>query len=252
MKTYCVYLHTNKANGKKYIGITHTAPEKRWQNGNGYSKNNYFARAIEKYGWNGFAHEVIESGLTKEEAERTEIRLIAKYKTLDIGHGYNIRPGGDASRHSARSRLKMSVNHADVSGDKNPMFGREFTEEHRRNIGEKSKGRYFSPEVREKIRAATLGKRNPMFGKTHTPEARERLAESKRGEKSPTARAVINVGTGQIFRLVNDAAAFAGLSHSTIVNCCRGRQKTAGNHPDTGERMKWMYHEEWLQLKIHQ
>jgi predicted GIY-YIG superfamily endonuclease len=76
-KTYCVYKHTNKFNGKVYIGITSQQPEKRWKNGYGYEGNEYFYRAIQKYGWNdGFDHEIIVSGITKEAACAIEIELI--------------------------------------------------------------------------------------------------------------------------------------------------------------------------------
>ena len=50
-RTFTVYCHTNKINGKKYIGITSKKPEYRWNNGKGYSTQIVFARAIEKYGW---------------------------------------------------------------------------------------------------------------------------------------------------------------------------------------------------------
>ena len=45
-KKWCVYMHTNKINGKKYVGITCKIPRKRWENGKGY-KGQRFYLAIE-------------------------------------------------------------------------------------------------------------------------------------------------------------------------------------------------------------
>ena len=90
---YLVYKHTCKANGKCYIGITKQNPEKRWQNGIGY-KGTYLWNAIKKYGWNNFTHEILLSGLTKEQACNEEKRLIAHYCTMDKRYGYNICEGG--------------------------------------------------------------------------------------------------------------------------------------------------------------
>lgn len=43
---YCVYIHTNKTNGKVYIGQTCQEPRKRWKNGYGYERCPLFFRAI--------------------------------------------------------------------------------------------------------------------------------------------------------------------------------------------------------------
>lgn len=95
-KMYCVYKHTNKFNGKVYIGITSQQPEKRWKNGYGYEGNEYFFRSIQKYGWNeGFDHEIIVDGLTKEQACAIEIELIQAYDSTNSDKGYNFSSGGD-------------------------------------------------------------------------------------------------------------------------------------------------------------
>lgn len=95
-KLYCVYKHTNKINGKVYIGITSQQPEKRWKNGLGYEGNEYFYRAIQKYGWNdGFDHEILADKLTKEDACELEVQLIQAYDSTNSDKGYNFSSGGD-------------------------------------------------------------------------------------------------------------------------------------------------------------
>ena len=94
-KTYCVYKHTNKLNNKMYIGITSQQPEKRWKNGHGYECNEYFYRAIQKYGWDdGFIHEIIVDGLSKHQACSIEIELIKAYNSTNPDNGYNFSTGG--------------------------------------------------------------------------------------------------------------------------------------------------------------
>ena len=52
MNNYCVYMHVNKINNKKYIGITkQKTPESRWgANGVNYKGSPHFYAAIKKYG----------------------------------------------------------------------------------------------------------------------------------------------------------------------------------------------------------
>lgn len=96
-KKWCVYCHTNKVNGKKYIGITSLLPIRRWGlSGQGY-KTQYFKRAIDKYGWDNFEHEILFENIQKEEAKEIEIELILKYKTKNKNLGYNLTNGGEGS-----------------------------------------------------------------------------------------------------------------------------------------------------------
>ena len=108
-KKYCVYVHTNKANGKRYVGITSMLPERRWANGRGYRSNRLFYRAIRKYGWDGFIHEILESGLTKQSAYEKEVELIHSMQLANPEYGYNIDRGGNGSnRITEETRKKLS------------------------------------------------------------------------------------------------------------------------------------------------
>lgn len=112
---YILYCHTNKANGKIYIGITRQKPERRWQNGYGYDRT-YFGNAIKKYGWDGFEHDILATDLTKEEACELEQNFIMLYQSNNRERGYNIANGGQTCdvitgkfgiEHPNHTRVKM-------------------------------------------------------------------------------------------------------------------------------------------------
>ena len=92
---YCVYCHTNKINGMKYIGRTHLNPLNRWgKDGIGYDSNNTFGKAIKEYGWENFTHEILEYGITgKTNADNIEWRYIKELNTI-YPNGYNTENGG--------------------------------------------------------------------------------------------------------------------------------------------------------------
>lgn len=114
-KNYLVYVHINKTPenniNKKYIGITCQSVNERWANGNGYKKQDFY-NAIQKYGWGNFEHKVLIHGLSREQACRWEIKLIAHFKTFDKKYGYNLSLGGDCQRHTEESRIKISKNNS--------------------------------------------------------------------------------------------------------------------------------------------
>lgn len=106
--SYTVYCHENKKNGKLYFGITKSSTRRRWGNGNGYKSQPLFYRAIKKYGWDGFEHIIMFTGLTEEEAKQAEIDLIREFHTQDKNCGYNITSGGDDTPHASGADSPVS------------------------------------------------------------------------------------------------------------------------------------------------
>lgn len=92
-----VYVHRNKANDKRYVGITSQKPEYRWNHGLSYRSNKYFYSAIQKYGWDGFEHIVLYDQLEEAEAKKIEQELIRLWDTQNREYGYNITAGGEGT-----------------------------------------------------------------------------------------------------------------------------------------------------------
>ena len=138
MQKYTVYKHTTP-NDKVYIGIT-CRLKQRWSRNGFYYTGQYFGKAILKYGWDNIKHEILYSGLTKEEACQKEIELIARYKSNNPEFGYNVAPGGEIPwntgkigifHHSEDTRKKMSESHA---GKPAPSKGCKRSEEFKQKL----------------------------------------------------------------------------------------------------------------------
>lgn len=209
---YFVYSHTNKLNGKKYIGITkQKKPELRWgSNGRNYSS--YFRNAIDKYGWANFDHEILYEGLTKEEACEAEISLIKQYNTQDRNFGYNITEGGTAPIMPEEIREKISIA---LLGNKNGQ-GIPCSEEKRRKISEAQKGIKFSDERRLHLSEAKKGK-------SHAPisaESRKKISDAHK--KKP----VYCVELNRVFPSIQECGRQMNIDATSICACCRGRFKS--------------------------
>jgi len=107
-KIYTLYEHITP-NNKRYIGITSQEPNRRWQNGYGYTDNEYFMNAINKYGWDNIQHNILHTELTEKVACNLEKEYIKKYKANNREFGYNIAEGGQVV-HNAKKR-KGNKNH---------------------------------------------------------------------------------------------------------------------------------------------
>ena len=129
-KKYVVYKHTNKINGKVYIGQTCNVAERWRSGGKNYFGSVRFFSAIKKYGWENFTHEVLYSNLNKEAADILEIELIQKYNSIE--NGYNLAAGG----HSPLTEYSL----------------KKMSDSLRRGYLE-------HPERKEKIRKSRLGKK---------------------------------------------------------------------------------------------
>lgn len=192
-----------------YVGITSKTPDERWRGGRGYKRCTLFDRAIKKYGWDGFDHEIFASNLTKEEAENMEKILIAQLQTMNPEFGYNLSEGGYAPHPSEQTKQKTSQA---LRGEKNPMFGHKYSIEEREHLSQK-----------------LSGKNNPRYGVPLSDETKRKIAEAQIG--SHGKRAVICVETGEVFSSLVEAAKAKNIKHPRqIGSAARGAANSAGGY----------------------
>lgn len=109
MKSYLIYKHTNKINGKCYIGQTcYKNPAHRWHSdGGGYKSQQKFYRAIKKYTWDNFEHEILAKNLSKRDADILEIEYIKQFDS--INNGYNLLSGGSGQTTQGEAVYQLSL-----------------------------------------------------------------------------------------------------------------------------------------------
>ena len=206
IEKYCVYAHTNKINGKVYIGLTSMKPEERWKNGMGYHEGTHFRNAIDKYGWDNFEHKIIKDNLTKDEAAYWEIHYISSYNSMDRRFGYNMSSGGEnggGHPQTEETRKKISENHADL------------------------KGRIFTEETKRKMSESKKGEKHPNYGKHLSDETKSKISEA---HKKIRNRMIYCEELDCIFESLTEASKKIGRSKSTIIDCCKGKLKTCNGY----------------------
>lgn len=218
---FIVYEHVNIFNNKRYIGITFQIPEVRWQRGSGYRENTIFFRAIKKYGWDNFEHNILYEGLSNREALEIESTLIKKYKSLGVS--YNISDGYEELGISKRIPIIVY----DTGGN----YVGAYISIHKASI------ELGIPETN--ITMALSNKYNITQAKGYVfLKEGDNILDKVNKRHSSARRPVIQLTkNGQIlaeFNSVSDAANSLGCGTGSISNCLKGRYKTAAGY-------KWRY-----------
>lgn len=199
---YVVYMHENKYNHKKYIGITCQIPKYRWgQNGERYIECPYFWKAIQKYGWDSFDHKLLLSGLTPEEAARAEIDFIKQYRTTDPDYGYNLSDGGFGG---SSEIMKSKWTNSDFKDYMSSRMREAWKDtEKRQHRSERAKERWSKDGFKETV----------------TQKIKEVCGSS-----------VICVETQKIYPNICDVEHELGLNHSNICRAIRTGYRCGGYH----------------------
>lgn len=228
-----VYKHTSPS-GKVYIGITKDVRH-RWRNGGaGYKGSTRIANAVKKYGWDAFEHEVLFSGLSREEACKKEIELIKQYDSTNAEKGYNLLSGGECGLHSAESKERIRT----------ANMGHAVTESTREKLARSKSIPVICLETKEIYRSSKeaseiTGISRSSIGKACCGKAQTagglhfaKLSDYQNGMvpqfvPSPgSKKQILCVTTGERFDSEVEAAKKYGVTSQAISHACTGKVQT--------------------------
>ena len=215
----CIYMYTNKINGKGYIGKAQDfLKRKREHIYSSYNKkaNDYnvpFHRAIRKYGIESFDATILKENIPLCLLSFYEDYYADKYDVYaNHGKGYNV---------------------AKCGGGGNLIKGK--TEEEKKEIRQKRSNTWNNKteeemdELRQKQSELKKGKNHPMYG-VH-----------RYGKNAPHTKRVVQYDKqGNLIKIwdyAKQATEELGINHGNIIQCCKGRLKSAGG-------FVWKYAEE--------
>lgn len=154
-----IYVITNKANNKKYVGQSidvqirlcrHITELIKGKHCNIHLQNSFIKHGIENFSFEPLVQ------CKQEMLNDLEIYYIGLFKSFDKSKGYNKTYGGETPNHTKETRNKISNTQKGRKLPKewrdnivNALIGREVTKETRNKIGEKN--RKFSKEEQDKI-----------------------------------------------------------------------------------------------------
>ena len=232
MKNYynCIYMYTNKINGKRYIGQAKDFNKRHKAHLRG--KKQIIDRAINKYGIENFDITILACNIeTQDKINEYEKFFIKRYKTLETQNGYNIAEGG-SNGNPYEGKTQEEIDEI------------VFKQKETRKINNKpvwNKGLQLSEDHKNKLsetrkeKGLAKGENNPMYGKHHTEEANERNRQAHIGKNSSKHRKIVQYDLEWNFIKIwedglRETGKQLGIDSSWLSKCCKTGKTAKGYH----------------------
>lgn len=249
-----IYCIENKINHKKYIGMSRDI-KRRWYEhktelNNHKHVNYYLQNAWNKYGSDNFVFKTIELCDETQLSER-ECYYIKLYKTLSHEDGYNLTVGGEnTSIGRCVIELKNLIIYPSVTSAADNINITPITMSTWCNKRQKymylDEYNDLSDEQKEYCRNYDWDTINhDRLSKAHSSEnlsfeTKKKLSDATSGCNNPRAYKVYCPELDETFDCIKYASVKYGINNGSIGQCIKGKLKSAGCHPITGERLTWV------------
>ena len=177
-----IYMTINIFNGKRYIGQHKSKYFDLFYKGSGF----LIRQAFEKYGFDNFAIELLDTAESFEELNQKEYYWIEYYNAVDSDEFYNLMSGGNKPEFSSQTIKKMRNSHLGSLnsmygrfGKDNPLYGRKHSDHTRRLMSENHAD--FSGENNPMYGINRKGDLNPFYGHKHSQETIQKMIENHKG-----------------------------------------------------------------------
>lgn len=265
-----IYKIENDINNKIYIGKTYRTIEQRFQEhcreySIERSKNRPLYLAMNKYGIEHFHVSLVEETDQPEEREKYWIEYYQSFK-----NGYNATVGGDGQPyvdyqaicdlyqqglyqteiqkflHYDLTTIRKALDMYNVSKEERVLRGKNYSQRSviMRDKNTKEILHYFSSiqEAANFINKPTTHIKDVCHNRRKTAYGYIWEFADNKNSLSNKNKRIRCVETNEIF---NSSAhvnkKYPNINSNSVRRCCTGAQKSAGKHPETGEKLHWEY-----------
>jgi len=178
-----IYKIINLINGKVYIGQSDRLNEREREHFYQLDKqehhNEHLQKSYNKYGKDNFIFECIEQ---TEDLDNREVYWINEYGGINSELNYNLKDPL-TMKWSDYVRVKQSKS---MTGENNPNFGNNWTQEQKDEASKKRKGISLEDRIgKDKADLVKLKMGKSQSGRTHSEETITKLRKANEGEKNP-------------------------------------------------------------------
>lgn len=219
-----IYKITNIVNNKIYIGQTIRSLDERIEDYKRGKTNDHLKNAFNKYGFDNFKFEIINTATSIEELNNKEIDYINKYNSTDKNIGYNISIGGKNSLASPETLEKMSKAHKGIKQSK------EWVEKRIPKKGSQEALKHGKSKTDEEKKYLSENSPKYWLGKNRDPETIRKVSETKKAigitqnQKDAYCKPIylINLDNGEVitYYSISEAIRVEKSSYRTLEKRC--------------------------------